>query len=49
VPNQETSQDEKNRALIAALRESFTPQTERLTPEVEPATVYVLESVADDD
>ena len=38
--------EEKNRQLVAALREVFTPLTERLTPESEPATVYRLREVS---
>ena len=32
----------KNRKIIDALREAFAPLAERLTPEIEPATTYVL-------
>jgi len=32
----------KNRKIIDALREAFAPLAERLTPEIEPATVYLL-------
>ncbi len=31
----------KNLTIVNALREMFAPLVERLTPEVEPATVYV--------
>ena len=31
----------KNRAIVDALRTAFTPLVERLTPEVEPATIYI--------
>lgn len=34
------SSDEKNAAILQALREAFTPAVERLTPEIEPATVF---------
>ena len=37
----EQDPDARNRALIEALRESFTPLNERLTPDVEPAVIYV--------
>jgi hypothetical protein len=32
----------KNQKLVDALREGFTPIADRLTPEIEPATVYLL-------
>jgi hypothetical protein len=50
MPDEQDSQDEKNRAIVAALRESFAAQTKRLTFDVEPATVYTLvEPLANDD
>ena len=36
----DSEQDEKNRALMKSLRESFEPIAQRLTPDVEPATIY---------
>jgi hypothetical protein len=32
----------KNQKTVDALREVFAPLTERLTPEVEPATTYLV-------
>ena len=32
--------NQKNERLIERLRESFTPMTARLTPEIEPALAY---------
>jgi hypothetical protein len=32
---------EKNQLIVEALREAFGPMTQRLTPEVEPATIYL--------
>jgi len=40
------SQDQKNENIVEALREVFTPLTENLGPEIEPATVFSLESEA---
>lgn len=37
---QNTSRDEKNRQIVAALRETFGRLTEQLRPETEPATIY---------
>jgi hypothetical protein len=33
--------DDKNVRVAEALREAFVPLIERLTPEVEPATVFI--------
>ena len=33
--------EEKNLKTISDLREAFAPMTQRLTPEVQPATVYL--------
>ena len=33
--------DPKNEAIIKALREVFAPLTQQLTPDVEPATIYL--------
>ncbi len=38
----DSEQEQKNRELIDALRKSVEPALKRLTPEVEPAVVYVL-------
>ena len=32
----------KNQEIVEALRATFAPLIERLTPEVEPSTIYVL-------
>jgi hypothetical protein len=32
----------KDQKTVEALRETFAPVTERLTPDVEPATIYLL-------
>lgn len=37
-----TDQEQKNRELMEALRKSVEPALNRLTPDVEPAVVYVL-------
>ncbi len=36
--------EEKNRAILESLRETFAPMLERLSTEIGPATVYVLHS-----
>ena len=41
-----SSTDQKNESVIEEVREVFTPLTENLGPEVEPATVFSLESEA---
>lgn len=41
-----SSSDQKNESVIEEVREVFTPLTENLGPEVEPATVFSLESEA---
>ena len=33
--------EEKNQKTISDLRETFATMTQRLTPEVEPATIYL--------
>ncbi len=38
----ESEQDRKNREIVEAVRQTLQDLTERLTPEVEPALVYVL-------
>jgi hypothetical protein len=36
----EADRETKNRQIVEALRAAFAPLVERLTPEVEPATIY---------
>jgi hypothetical protein len=36
------SDEEKNQKTISDLRETFTGMSQRLTPEVQPATIYPL-------
>jgi len=35
-------QDERNEAVIGAVRDVFAPLVTRLSPDVEPATIYSL-------
>jgi hypothetical protein len=37
-----TEEEIRNREIVTKLRAEFQPAGERLTPEVEPATVFVL-------
>ena len=39
----DSEQDQKNRELMEALRKIFEPLARRLTPEIEPAVVYVID------
>ena len=39
----EPEQEQKNRELMEALRKMLDAAAQRLTPEVEPAVVYVLQ------
>ena len=39
----------KNARIIAQLRETFSPMTERLTPEIEPALIYEPIAAVEDD
>ncbi len=41
MPELNEDRAEKNRQIVASLRETFLPLTERLTPDVEPATMYL--------
>ena len=34
--------DERNQAVVEAVRDVFAPLLARLSPDVEPATIYVL-------
>ena len=36
--------DDENRKTIELLREKFGPVTQRLSPEIEPATIYRINS-----
>jgi len=38
--------NEENASVIEALREVFAPLVSRLTPEIEPAVIFSLESKA---
>lgn len=38
----ETETEAEHARILAALREAFEPTVLRLTPEIEPATIYVL-------
>ncbi|HEY3938217.1 MAG TPA: hypothetical protein VGL97_12350 [Bryobacteraceae bacterium] len=37
-----TEEEIRNHEIVSKLRDEFRPAGERLTPEVEPATVFVL-------
>lgn len=45
----EPDREAKNRQIVDALRTAFAPLLDRLTPEVEPATVYAPAAQAPED
>ena len=45
----EQEQSEKNREIVEALRETFDLLTKRLTPDLEPATIYATSLQNTDD